>query len=83
MAQVFFPQDSTKVPASCPPHPPGTEYKISIGIEMWDNKPVRGLKIQMVYNGKVSGRRSPTFPTAEDYRRVHEAIEELLKKNPL
>lgn len=83
MAQVFFPQVSVTVPAACPPHPQGTEYKISIGIEMWDNVPVKGLKIQMVYNGKVSGRRSPTYPNVEDYRRVHAAIEELLKDNCL
>lgn len=66
------------LPAS-PPHPQNTEYKVSIGIELWDNYPAHVVKVQMVYNGKVEGRKSPSFPTGtDDFERVSVAINELI-----
>lgn len=80
MAKVFHPEYSILVPASCPPHPPNTEYKVSLGTENWGDSNHRVIKVQMVYDGKVSGRRSPSYPYGtDDYIRVHEAVKELLK----
>ncbi len=85
MPKIFTAIDSVLVPASTP-HPPNTEYKISIGYEDWNNaNPVKVLKIQMVYDGKISGRRSPSYPldnlNATDYIDVRDATDKLLKKN--
>ncbi len=81
MAKVFYPKDSIFVPASCPPHPENTEYKVSYGEEDWNGTFVSVFKVQMVYDGEVLGRRSPSFPVGtDDYSRVHEAILELPKK---
>ena len=77
--KVFFPSKFVLVPASTPPHPPDTQYKVSIGDEDWSGKLQTVLKIQMVYKGKVSGRRSPSYPIdSDDYIRVHEAVTKLL-----
>jgi len=66
------------IPAS-PPHPQNTEYKVSIGIELWGDYPAHVVKVQMVYNGKVEGRKSPSFPTGtDDFERVCVAINELI-----
>lgn len=84
MAQAFYPTDSIIVPATTPPHPPGMEYKVAIGFEMGETpEPVKCLKIQMVYNGKILGRRIPTFLCKEDCERVYEAIKELLNRTAL
>lgn len=77
MAQTFFPKKSIAVEAS-PPHAPGTCYLVSIGYEMWEDGPEEVIKIQMQYSGKVSGRRSPSFPkNTDDFVRVAEAVEAL------
>lgn len=81
MSKVFFPKEFILVKASCPPHPPNTEYKVSFGEEDWGGVFNPVFKVQMVYDGNVSGRRSPSFPKGkDDYLRVHEAIMKLYKK---
>lgn len=65
------------VPASHP-HPPNTEYKVSIGEEIWGNSPHKVIKVQMVYDGEIAGRRSPSYPLGtDDFERVLEAVNEL------
>ena len=79
-AETFFPQLSEIVPAS-PPHPPGTGYKISIGLEDWESNYIPVVKIQMIYNEKTSDR-SPSFPLgSQDPLKVTQAIADLLKKH--
>ena len=78
MARTFYPRYSKSIPASAP-HPKGTEYKISVGDEDWDGVFEQVVKVQMVYDGKVAGRKSPSYPTGtDDWRRVAETIEELI-----
>ena len=77
--ETFFPQVSEMVPAS-PPHPEGTGYQVSVGLEQWDSSYIPVLKIQMVYKGKIISRK-PSFPLAsEDYVKVNQTITELLKE---
>ena len=77
MARVYYPRKSILVPAS-EPHPAGTEYKVSLGDEEWNGVYHSVIKIQMVYDGRVAGRKSPSFPlTSDDYMRVNKAIQEL------
>jgi len=84
MPKIYTPIDYALVKAS-KPHPGNTEYKISLGYEDWGGiKPEYVIKVQMVYDGTVSGRRSPSYPVGtDDYKRVTEATEILLKKNKL
>jgi 2,4-dienoyl-CoA reductase-like NADH-dependent reductase (Old Yellow Enzyme family) len=78
-AESFFPQASEEVPAS-PPHPAGTSYRISIGLEQWESNFIPVVKIQMVHDGEVSDR-SPSFPLGtEDHAKVGKAIADLLDK---
>jgi tRNA-dihydrouridine synthase len=78
--ETFFPQVSEIIPAS-PPHPPGTRYRISIGIEQIDSSYLPVIKVQMIYHGEVS-ERSPFFPLGtEDPIRVSNAINDLLQKH--
>ena len=77
--ETFFPQISKTVPAS-PPHPPGTEYQISIGLEQWEASFIPVIKIQLIYEGKIVGR-DPSFPLgSEDPRNVSKTIYELLEE---
>jgi hypothetical protein len=81
MAKVFYPQVTEYVDASCPPHPLNTRYKISIGQEDWDSTFVTVAKVQMEYDGVVSGRRSPSFPMGtDDLKKVNEKIEQMVKE---
>lgn len=59
MAKVFEPRRAIYVPASSP-HPKNTEYRVAWGMENWS--PVGVTKVQMVYNGKVAGMLSPSYP---------------------
>jgi 2,4-dienoyl-CoA reductase-like NADH-dependent reductase (Old Yellow Enzyme family) len=78
--ETFFPQVSETIPAS-PPHPPGTSYRISIGIEQVDSSFLPVIKVQMIYHGEVS-ERSPSFPLGtEDHIRVSKTINDLLQKH--
>ena len=85
MSKIFAPIDSVFVPASAP-HPANTQYKISIGYEKWGT-PEKVLKIQMVYNGKLSCRRSDSYPVTiincVDYTNIKKATDILLKKHNL
>ena len=83
MAKVFHPIESLLVPATTgqKAHPANTEYKVSYGSEIWDGIAVEVYKVQMVYEGKVSGRRSPSYPCASDYQKVHEAMQQLIEKH--
>jgi len=77
--ESFFPQISEILPASRP-HPPGTGYQISIGLEQWDTRFVPVVKIQMVHEGKLMDR-GPSFPLGSvDYQKVNRAIKGLLEK---
>lgn len=77
MARTFFPTESVAVPAS-PPHPANTQYKISVGLEDWNGRFVAVTKVQMVYDGVVSGRKSPSYPVdTDDMSRVIEKLAEL------
>ncbi|MBU3145606.1 hypothetical protein [Clostridium sp. CF012] len=85
MAKVFYPRDCIMVPATCSPipngHPPNTEYKVAYGDEDWNGIFIKVYKVQMVYDGKISGRRSPSFPVGtEDCILVNEAMLVLYKK---
>jgi 2,4-dienoyl-CoA reductase-like NADH-dependent reductase (Old Yellow Enzyme family) len=78
-AESFFPQVSEEIPAS-PPHPAGTRYRISIGLEQWDSNFIPVVKIQMVQDGRVC-EGSPSFPLGtEDHAKVGKAIADLLDK---
>jgi 2,4-dienoyl-CoA reductase-like NADH-dependent reductase (Old Yellow Enzyme family) len=78
--ESFFPQISETVPASRP-HPPGTGYQISIGLEQWESRFIPVAKIQMVHEGKIT-HRGPSFPLgADDHQKVNRAIKKLLEKH--
>jgi len=82
MAKVFYPLESELVPAS-QPHPKNTFYKVSVGIEDWTDTNGWVYKVQMVYDGKVSGRRAPSFPVnTDDFERVTEAMGNLQRRLP-
>ena len=80
MAKTFFPYDNKTVFVNASlPHPPNTQYKISIGLETWGNENHEVVKIQMVYDGEVAGRRSPSYPLGtDDYQRVMTKLLELI-----
>ncbi len=78
MTKTFFPEKHKLVLASSP-HPPNTYYKVSIGLEDWEGSYVPVVKVQMVYNGIVAGRKSPSYPIgSDDHRRVAETIKNLI-----
>jgi tRNA-dihydrouridine synthase len=77
--ETFFPQISKTVPAS-PPHPTGTAYQISIGLEQWEASFIPVIKIQLFYEGKFV-ERDPSFPLgSEDPQKVARAISELTEE---
>jgi 2,4-dienoyl-CoA reductase-like NADH-dependent reductase (Old Yellow Enzyme family) len=77
--ETFFPQLSEDIPAS-PPHPAGTSYRISIGLEQWESNFIPVVKIQLVRDGEVS-EGGPSFPLGtEDHVKVSKAIADLLDK---
>jgi tRNA-dihydrouridine synthase len=79
-AETFFPHLTEDVPAS-PPHPAGTSYRVSIGLEQWDSQYLPVVKVQMAFNGKVS-QGSLTFPLGtEDYSKVQQAVQRLIHKH--
>ena len=80
MAKVFNTvAPLTRFVKASPPQPAGTEYRVAIGTEKWgDGKEHEVLKVQMVYDGKIAGRTSPSYPLGtDDEQRVREAIDEL------
>lgn len=39
----------------------------SFGTETWGKDNHEVIKVQMVYNGEIAGRRSPSYPINKDY----------------
>ena len=64
-AVKFSPRVEEFVPAS-PPHPAGTSYRVAIGSEDWDGTAVNVEKVQMVYGGRIAGRKAPSYPVDSD-----------------
>jgi len=81
MAKTFFPQaDQIAYVTASQPHPDNTQYKISIGTEVWGGNEHPVVKIQMVYDGVIAGRRSPSYPLGtDDYQRVNSRLQDLIK----
>jgi 2,4-dienoyl-CoA reductase-like NADH-dependent reductase (Old Yellow Enzyme family) len=78
-AVTFFPQLTETIPAS-PPHPPGTNYRVSVGLEQVDAGFYPVVKVETEHNGKVL-KRVPYFPLASgDYERVNSVIDVLQAK---
>lgn len=84
MANTFFPVVSTFVKASTgynPQgenyHPENTDYKVSIGYEITDgDEDCFVYKVQIRYDGKIAGRRSPSFPLkSSDWDEVKDAMD--------
>jgi len=75
MSKVFFPIRFLDVPAS-PPHDGNPAYRVAFGIEHWGDGSAQPVyKIQMVYNGAVAGRKSPSYPEGtDDLDRVLDAL---------
>ena len=77
--KVYYPIRFVDVPAS-PPHPPNTFYRISFGLEHWDSTHAYVFKVQMVYDGQVAGRKTPSFPMeSQDLQAVNKALEKVRK----
>ena len=80
MPNTFYPKRSLLIPAS-KPHPENTQYKVSIGEEDWDGVLHTVIKIQLVYNGKIAGRKAPSYPyNSDDAERVAAAIAQIKKE---
>jgi hypothetical protein len=80
MSKTFFPELYELIPAS-EPYSPGTEYKVSVGLEKWDDKYVPVTKVQMVFDGTISGAKSPSYPLGtEDHLKVARAVDRLVAK---
>ena len=79
--RTYHPLLAEDVPAS-PPHPRGASYRVSIGLEYWeDGRPHRVEKVQMVYAGRVSGRRAPSYPAdSPDHEHVSTALRRLRER---
>ena len=76
MPQTFYPDEgrAIKLEASRP-HPPGTEYVVSVGSEVWGSHPHRVIKVQISYDGKIEGRKSVSYPVGtDDFHRVNYAV---------
>jgi 2,4-dienoyl-CoA reductase-like NADH-dependent reductase (Old Yellow Enzyme family) len=77
--ETFFPQMTEIIPAS-PPHPPGTHYRISVGLEQVASGFSPVVKIEMEHNGKVLGH-PPYFPLAsDDFEKVRSTVAKLIEK---
>ncbi len=80
MAKTFFPEFIEHVIAS-PPHPKYTQYRVSVGMEDWEGSFVPVAKVQMVYNGTVAGRKSPSYPIGTtDYNNVNKVLDKLVNE---
>jgi 2,4-dienoyl-CoA reductase-like NADH-dependent reductase (Old Yellow Enzyme family) len=77
--ETFFPQLTETIPASHP-HPPNTNYRISIGLEQTVTGFSPVVKVEMEHNGKLL-QQTPYFPLgSDDYDRINDAIAQLLTK---
>ena len=76
----FFPEKIEHIDAS-PPHPENTQYRVSVGMEDWEGAFVPVAKVQMVYQGAVAGRKSPSYPIGtNDYDNVNKSLVRLVKE---
>src|SRR5947207_14930390 len=81
MAMRTFEPDVYEDVQASPPHPPTTKYRVAIGREYWGEQVAKVEKVQMVHNGRVSGRRAPSYPAgSDDYRRVMDVLLGLREK---
>ena len=77
-AETFFPQLTETIPAS-PPHPPGTNYRISIGLEQGVAGFSPVIKIEMESKGKVL-EQALSFPLdSDDYQKVSSTVARLIE----
>ena len=75
--RIFFPIRSIDVPSR---RDPRISYRVALGHEHWDTGPHVVYKVQVVYDGAVQGRRSPSFPAGtDDWDRVVKAMASLKK----
>ena len=61
-------------------HGKGAEYYVAIGNEHWnvEKNPILVFKIQMSYDRRRSGRKSPSFPLdSDDWNRVCKKAKEV------
>lgn len=79
MPQVFQPHKVIYVKASHP-HPINTEYRVAWGYETWGANQIPVTKVQMVYNGRVNGRISPSYPDGTPDQANVRYAEDLLKQ---
>ncbi len=80
--ETFFPQMTEIIPASSP-HPPGTNYRISIGLEQVAAGFSPVIKIEMEFNDKVLGQ-PPYFPlNTDDYEKVSSVVARILHESGL
>ena len=86
MANTFFPIVSTFVKANTgynpdgeDYHPNNTDYKVSIGYETEDgNIDCLVFKVQIRYDGKIAGRKSPSFPVlSSDWKEIVKAMDKV------
>ncbi|GEM_PF-6674645 len=78
MRRIYVPDRNTITRISAEEsHGPGVEYVVSSGVEKWGNVEVKVCKVQMAFNGKIQGRKCPSYPTKEDFERVFQALQEL------
>jgi len=75
MLKVYFPISYIDVPAS-EPHPAGTWYRVSKGMEHWAiDEPRYVYKVQMLHSGVIAGQASPSYPEdGGDFERVIDAM---------
>ena len=80
VAATFYPQLTGTVPAG-PPHPSGSSYQISIGLEDWSGNFVPVVKIQML-SGDAAPEQGLSFPLeSQDHQKVIQKLTELLDKH--
>ena len=84
LSQKFYPDPDinsfVRIPASNP-HPLNTEYYVSLGCEIINGIPHRGIKILLAYDDNPpDGRRNVFYPNKEDLTHVMEAAQVLLSK---
>lgn len=82
VTRTFYPRKTKFIPASSP-YKSGTEYKISVGDEQWEDGTFQTVvKVQMVYDGKVVGRMCPSYPIhSNDWNVVQAVVDELIGEN--
>lgn len=77
--KTFFPQMTEYIPAS-PPHPPGTNYRVSIGLLQVSDVFLPVVKVEMEYCGNALDQ-IPFFPLgSDDYEQTKNAISQLFAK---